>query len=327
VICTDKTGTLTQNKMTVGNLRADGELFAITGEGYQPVGEVRRNDRRAELRECRAVRLSLQAAMLASDARLEPEPAASGEGRWRMVGDPTEGALVVAAAKADLHRERVEALYPRVAEVPFDSDRKRMSTIHRVPGSHFAAKDAAALSVETPYVAFVKGAPALALEKGEPGVMDKPPRPPGEPFITRSMVLSLALQSAAVTAVSLFAFWIGRSVFGTVEAARAMAFVALSGCQLVRAYTNRSESASLFSLGVFTNKWMQYAVASSAVLLAAVLYIPGLNKVFDAIPLSARQWAYLAPLLVFPAVVDELTKLARRGARNSRGGSLRGAAA
>ncbi|OHD68626.1 MAG: ATPase, partial [Spirochaetes bacterium RBG_13_68_11] len=165
VICTDKTGTLTQNEMTAGRLWADRELLEVTGEGYQPEGEVRRDNQRAELRDS-SVRLLLQAAMLASDAHLEFAEDEAGGKRWRMVGDPTEGALVVAAAKANLHRTAVETHYPRVAEIPFDSDRKLMSTIHTVPDpSTVAKKDADRVNVGTPYVAFVKGAPDQLLGK------------------------------------------------------------------------------------------------------------------------------------------------------------------
>ncbi|MCX7039950.1 MAG: HAD-IC family P-type ATPase [Spirochaetes bacterium] len=158
------------------------------------------------------------------------------------------------------------------------------------------------------------GAPALALglEKGEPGIMGRPPRPTGEPIINRSMILALAMQTVAITAVTLLAFWIGRTVFGGVVEARTMAFVVLSGCQLVRAYTNRSERASIFSIGVFSNRSMQYAVGLSTLLLLAVVYIPYVNVVFNAAPLSLTQWAYMAPLLFVPAIVDELTKLGLR---------------
>ena len=164
------------------------------------------------------------------------------------------------------------------------------------------------------------GAPALALglEKGEPGIMDRPPRPAREPIINRSMILGLVLQSITITCVALLAFWLGRNTFGSVDVARTMAFMVLSGCQLLRAYTNRSEHASLFSLGVFSNRWMQYATASSVALLLAVVYVPGLNGVFNAVPLSLRQWGYLAPLLLLPAIVDELTKLGRRIFERSR---------
>ena len=158
------------------------------------------------------------------------------------------------------------------------------------------------------------GAPALALgmEKEEPGTMDRPPRPTGQPIIDRSMVLGLALQGVAITAVTLLAFRIGLTGYASVAVARSMAFVTLSGCQVLRAYTNRSERASVFSLGVFSSRWMQYAALSSITLMLAVVYVPGLNDVFNAVPLSAGQWARLAPLLVFPAAVDELTKWALR---------------
>ena len=106
--------------------------------------------------------------------------------------------------------------------------------------------------------------------------------------------------------------------FGSVTAGRTMAFVTLSGCQVLRAYTNRSERASVFSLGVFSSRWMQYAALSSTALLLAVIYIPGLNTVFNAVPLSAAHWARLAPLLVLPAVVDELTKWALRAGERVR---------
>jgi Ca2+-transporting ATPase len=164
------------------------------------------------------------------------------------------------------------------------------------------------------------GAPALALgmERGEPGIMVRPPRPPREPIINRSMILGLALQAVAITASSLAAFWIGLNVFGSEPVAHTMAFVMLSGCQLARAYTNRSERASLFSLGVFSNRWMQYAVLVSSVLLLAAVYVPGMNTVFNAVPLTLEQWGYLAPLLFVPAIIDELAKLGLRIAERRR---------
>jgi Ca2+-transporting ATPase len=116
----------------------------------------------------------------------------------------------------------------------------------------------------------------------------------------------------AITGTTLLAFWIGLHVFDSEPVAHTMAFFMLSGCQLARAYTNRSERASLFSLGVFSNRWMQYAVAVSSVLLLAAVYVPGMNTVFNAVPLTPAHWAYLAPLLFVPAVVDELAKLGLR---------------
>ncbi len=596
VICTDKTGTLTQNQMTASRLFADAEVLEVTGEGYHPEGEVQKDKRRAELRELPSVRLLLQAGMLAGDAHLEMTDSTGPDGgRWRMVGDPTEGALVVAAAKAGLHRDKVESLYPRVAEIPFDSDRKRMTTIHSVPSTDaLKAKEAAAIDSGSPYVAFVKGAPdlilercaailekgkrrtmtdedkrrildvnnrfavqalrvlaasyrplnalpsqptpedverdlvflgligmidparpeaadavvtaheaglkvvmvtgdykdtaaaigkgiglvkegeqvlsgaeidklgdeeltsalqktnvfarvspqhkvrivdilkkrghvvgmtgdgvndapalkkadigiamgitgtdvtketadmvltddnfasiisaveqgriifsnirkfvyyllscnvgeigtvflgtllgwpvpltaiqllwtnlitdgmpalALGMEKGEPGIMKRPPRPTKEPIINRSMIVSLLLQAVAITFSTLMAFWIGWKVDGSETEARTMAFVTLSFCQLIRAYTNRSERASLFQIGVFSNKWMQYAFLTSTTLLLGVIYIPFVNNVFGVVPLSGVSWEYLAPLILLPAVMDEVTKIFLRRADRKR---------
>lgn len=119
VICTDKTGTLTSAEMTVIQVWAAGGLHAVTGTGYAPVGEVS---------EPGAVRALLRAAALCGNARLVPPAGRTG---WRVLGDTTEGALLVAAAKAGLDRADEEAALPRVAEFPFDSARKRMSTLHR----------------------------------------------------------------------------------------------------------------------------------------------------------------------------------------------------
>ncbi|MCX7031263.1 MAG: cation-translocating P-type ATPase [Spirochaetes bacterium] len=589
VICTDKTGTLTQNEMTAGRIWADRELLEVTGEGYQPEGEVRKDSRRAELRDS-SVRLLLQAAMLASDAHLELVENGPEGKRWHMVGDPTEGALVVAAAKADLHRQTVEAHYPRVAEMPFDSVRKLMSTVHAVPAPPAVTKKEAVLfGMPTPYVLFVKGAPdellvrctrilvrgvvmpleaadrssvleanshlasgalrvlgvafrgldavpespdpatverdlvfiglvgmmdparpeappavetahraglrvimvtgdyketaaaigrsiglmesgdvvlsgaeidahddvqlatvldrvsvfarvspqhkvrvvdalkkkghvvgmtgdgvndapalkradigiamgitgtdvtketadmvltddnfasiisaveqgriifsnirkfvffllscnlaeiavvfigtlvgwpvpltaiqllwinlltdgapalALGLEKGEPDLMLQPPRPVKEPIITGPMMGRILLQSSAITFAALFAFWYGLNVKGSGEWAGTMAFVTLMCCELIRAYTNRSERASIFSIGVFSNKYMQYAVFSSVALLLAALYVPFLSdRVFGSQQMGWREWAVALPLALLPAFVDEMCKVVLR---------------
>jgi len=592
VICSDKTGTLTQNEMTavrfyVANLRLD-----VSGEGYQPKGEFTNYGDSANPREHPEILALLTGGLLASDADLElmePEDAADAdEGRYRMVGDPTEGALVVAAAKAGLWRDEVEERLPRVAEIPFDSDRKRMTTIHRGECRGLEASDAAE------YVAYVKGAPdvmlslcdtilengvdvpltpgrrqhienvirdlgkgglrvlavayrhleeipeeldpdtverklslvglvamtdparpevkpavqkarragirtmmitgdypdtaraiaeeielvrsengkvltgadlqamsdddlieaiddvdvfarvspqhkvrivealkardqvvamtgdgvndapalkrasigvamgitgtdvtkqtadmvltddnyasivsaveqgriiysnirkfvyfllscnmaeimviflgtlfgagspltpiqllwlnlltdgapalALGLEKGDPDIMERQPRPVREPIINRLMTIGISVQTVAITAVVLAAFYVGR-MWDPVDPSLAgsMAFVTLSASELVRAYTARSERASLFRLGVFSNKYMQYAVAVSVVLLLAVVYVPFLQPIFDTVSLGAREWALILPLLLVPSIAAEVTKAVIR----ARGG-------
>jgi len=165
------------------------------------------------------------------------------------------------------------------------------------------------------------GAPALALgmEKQEPGIMDRPPRPVSRPIIDRAMTAGLILQGVAITAVSLLAFWLGWKVDGSVAAGRTMAFVTLSLCQVLRAYTNRSERSSVLSIGLFSNPWMQYAALSSLALVLVVLYVPGVDTVFAAVGLTPGQWARLVPLLLLPAMLDEMAKAIQRARDRRRG--------
>jgi P-type Ca2+ transporter type 2C len=125
VICTDKTGTLTRDEMTVRQVVVAGQTLEVSGAGYEPSGEYSRDGSSTEPGE--AFREALRAATLASDARLLRDEA---DGGWQVRGDPTEGALVVAAAKAGLRQEDLEATFPRVDEVPFTSESKRMTTLH-----------------------------------------------------------------------------------------------------------------------------------------------------------------------------------------------------
>ncbi len=588
VICSDKTGTLTQNEMTavrlyVANLRLD-----VSGEGYQPKGRFTNYGDPADPYDHPEILALLTGGLLSSDAQLEPVSSEEGvdesETHYRMVGDPTEGALVVAAAKAGLWREEVEDRLPRVAEIPFDSDRKRMTTIHRgqsrgleesggaeyvayvkgapdvmlslcdsilengvdvplTPGRRqhidnvirdlggdglrvlavayrhldevpdepdpdeveqdlsliglvamtdparpevkpaiekarragirtmmitgdypdtalaiaeeinlvksdngrvltgadlegmsdeellaeidevdvFArvspkhkvrivealkardqvvamtgdgVNDAPALKrasigvamgitgtdvtketadmvlTDDNYASIVSaveqgrviysnirkfvyfliscnmaeimviflgtlfgsgsplsaiqllwlnlltdGAPALALglETGDPDIMERPPRPVHEPIINRLMTLGISVQTVAITAVVLAAFYLGRMWEpGNPFLAGTMAFVTLSASELARAYTARSERASLFRLGVFSNKYMQYAVVLSVVLLLSAVYVPFLQPIFDTVPLGAREWSVILPLLLAPSVAAEVTKAAIR---------------
>lgn len=570
-ICSDKTGTLTQNQMTAVRLYSDGAILNIMGQGYVPEGDFYRNGSTYDPKTLPEVSQLLLGGLLASDARLENE-AANGSENYRIIGDPTEGALVVAAAKADLWRKAVEKDYPRVAEIPFDSTRKQMSTIHRQPAGNgflsftkgapeivldhcdrilengqtvplteahrqqiwdtnsamandalrvlavaqrelpelptkiepetietgltliglvamidparpevqpaierarhagirtimvtgdypdtaraiareigllreggkvlrgadiepmsaeelaaivddvdvfarvspehkvriveaFRARDhvvamtgdgvndAPALkrasigvamgitgtdvSKETAdmvltddnYVSIVSaveqgrviysnirkfvyfllscnlaeiaviflatlagapspltpiqllwlnlltdGAPALALgvEKGDPDIMEHPPRPVSEPIINYEMRLGMVIQTIMKTTVTLIAFALGRYLQPDDWAlAQTMAFVTLSTSELLRAFTARSEFYSLFKLGLFTNRYMIYAVSASIGLLLLVLYIPFLGNIFDTVVLEPIHWLYIIPLFFLPAVAEEITK-------------------
>ncbi len=144
VICSDKTGTLTRDEMTVRQILTAGHLLDVTGAGYEPRGTFSENGRVVEPMTMASLRTLLQGAALASDARLVQV-----NGRWDIKGDPTEGALVVAAAKAGLQKGELEQQFPRVAEIPFTSETKRMTTLHQTPEG---------------VVAYSKGAPEVILD-------------------------------------------------------------------------------------------------------------------------------------------------------------------
>lgn len=601
VICSDKTGTLTQNAMTVVQVYADDTLLSVTGEGYTPQGEFLETEREVEKAVEAArypgVSLLLRAGLLCNDAKIEPDSAdahqgdgAGGKGRWRMVGDPTEGALVVVAGKAGYWREEVERDLPRVAEIPFDSDRKRMTTIHDMRSSRFSAEKTRweqLLGVHR-YLAIVKGAPdlvlslcthiyrdgrvapltqadrqiilaknaalasnalrvlaaavrplpeipqdddlnptaverdlifvglwgmidparpevkpaiavardagirtvmitgdypntaeaiareinllrpggkvvtgheldamddktmtevarnvdvyarvspqhkvrivdalkalghiaamtgdgvndapalkradigvamgitgtdvsketaamvltddnyasivsaveegriiysnirkfvfyllscnvgeilvifiatilgwplpltaiqllilnlitdgapalALGLEKGDPDIMQRPPRRPDEPVINREMLVGIVVQALAISFAVLAAFRIGLAWFpGSLHHAQTMAFATLSISELFRAYTARSERFNIWQVGIFSNKYMQYAVASSLVILLAIIYVPFLDPIFDTAFLNLPEWLVMLPLILTPAIAAEITKV------------------
>ena len=159
VICTDKTGTLTKNEMTVTRLFTGDRVFEVTGEGYEPVGEIRetldvKREMSSSLKNLSpftshvsplpvGLRELLTAAVLCNGATLRQE-----EGIWRILGDPTEGALLVAAAKASLTIETLAKADDFLGEAPFDPERKMMTIVRRTPDGP---------------VAYVKGAPDMLL--------------------------------------------------------------------------------------------------------------------------------------------------------------------
>ncbi|NPV74793.1 MAG: cation-translocating P-type ATPase [Anaerolineae bacterium] len=587
VICTDKTGTLTQNEMTVTRIWADDHFFEVTGSGYSPKGDFLLDGKAVNIHDYHAAAHTLWVGVLNNDAALEALPSENGSHAYRMIGDPTEGSILVTAAKAGAVTPALLEAYPRKDEIPFDSSRKRMVTLHavdqpdprdispfyeqngkrwyaitvkgapdivldlcsyyermdgsaapldeaarqrilaandamtldalRVLGLAYRVLPAAPLQVNseelekdlifagmvgmidparpevTPalqmaqragirtimitgdypntaraiakaigllrperqvltgnqlaemddctleksvrdvdvfarvspehkmrivdalrannevvamtgdgvndapaikradigvamgitgtdvakqtadmvltddnYASIVSaieqgriiysnirkfvyyllscnlaeiaiiflatlftgrsplaaiqllwlnlvtdGAPALALsnEKGDPDIMDQPPRPAKEPIINRHMQLGIVIQTIVITAVTLAAFYIGLSSDVHYEFAETMAFVTLSVSELLRAYTARSEYYPLFKIGVFGNKWMNIGVLVSLLMIILVVYVPFLQEVFETTPLGWSQWFEILPLLLIPSVAAELTKV------------------
>ncbi|MBN2002405.1 MAG: cation-translocating P-type ATPase [Anaerolineae bacterium] len=601
VICSDKTGTLTQNQMTATRIWADGHTYEVTGRGYTPEGTfVLNGNEVSNVANDPVLQAALWGGVLCNDAILEPHT----DTEYRMIGDPTEGAMVVSGAKAGFWRDKLEKVFPRVNEIPFDSDRKRMTTIHDLepadkknvsplPGggkdnyvaivkgapdltldccTHILTADgpvvlteskrkevldanaeqasqalrvlavayrplsdvpsepkpaeiekdlifvalqgmidparpevlpavqkaqgaglrtimvtgdyaatAAAIASEIGilreghktvsgaeleamsddelanvidkvdvfarvaphhkmrivaalrarnnivamtgdgvndapalkqadigvamgitgtdvtkqtadmvltddnYVSIVSaieqgrviysnirkfvyfllscnvaeiailfistllgwsppltaiqllwlnllsdGAPALALglEKGDPDLMERAPRPPDEPIINREMWIGVGIQTVAITVAVLGAYLLGMNYFGPNLAAikhtvgtkdyndfvlltsETMSFMTLVLSELFRAYTSRSERYPLFKLGVFSNKWMQYAIGFSVFLLLIVVYIPvpKVQEIFNTTPLTLTEWGAMLPLILLPSVAAELYK-------------------
>ncbi|TVY08737.1 calcium-translocating P-type ATPase, SERCA-type [Paenibacillus cremeus] len=136
VICSDKTGTLTQNKMSVTHLWVGGDLLEVTGDGYDPRGDILKQGQPVDIRKNQMLRRMLQISVLCNNASLHEERSETKKkkaeelaGAWNIKGDPTEGALIVLGAKAGVTHQTLEGLYSRVNELPFDSERKRMSVV------------------------------------------------------------------------------------------------------------------------------------------------------------------------------------------------------
>lgn len=146
VICSDKTGTLTKGEMTVRRLYVDGQTVDVTGVGYEPKGEFKIGNKTFEPNS-EAFSLLAMASILCNDAKLEQM-----EGRWQIRGDPTEAAMIVVAEKAGHRQEDYRIKYPRVGELSFSSERKRMSTIHSRPRNGKR-------------ILFTKGAPEVVLKR------------------------------------------------------------------------------------------------------------------------------------------------------------------
>ncbi len=147
VICSDKTGTLTQNEMTVTKAYTNGQEINFTGTGYSPEGEASSTDGSpVSMDDNTNVKTMISIAGLTNDAKITNE-----DGMYRVMGDPTEGALLTMGAKLGSSKDQLNQDYPRIDEIPFDSDRKMMSTFH----DNF---------VDGKVVSFTKGAPDIVID-------------------------------------------------------------------------------------------------------------------------------------------------------------------
>jgi len=154
-ICSDKTGTLTQNKMVVQWVITPHHTFQVTGEGYAPNGEFLIAEAGVSAQEYPELQVLLQGCALCNDAVLQYE-----QDDWLILGDPTEGALITLAGKGGVDKEPLRRQFPRVGEIPFSSERKRMSVICQGSNGSAVTNDG-----QGTYLMFTKGSPELVLER------------------------------------------------------------------------------------------------------------------------------------------------------------------
>jgi Ca2+-transporting ATPase len=168
--------------------------------------------------------------------------------------------------------------------------------------------------------------PALALgrEKGEPGIMNLPPRSKHEPIINKDMLVNISIQAVGIFLAVAGAFIAalasmnkGSTFFYAgpldkvmpIDVARTVAFATLICAELFRAFAARSERISVFKLGLFSNKMMNASVGISILLLLAVIYIPGVNGIFDNVMISPLAWCIIIPLAIVPFLLNEVVKV------------------
>lgn len=147
VICSDKTGTLTKNEMTVNHIWMPHQEFVVTGTGYEPVGQILADGRVTDSQNDESLTWLLKGAVLCNNASIQPPHGE--QTRYTVLGDPTEACLKVLAQKAGLYLDTIHVEAPRVKELTFDSDRKRMTTIHELKSDFLGGH----------MVSFTKGAP------------------------------------------------------------------------------------------------------------------------------------------------------------------------
>ena len=298
-----------EHKMRIVNaLQANGEVVAMTGDGVNDAPAIKRSD------------IGVAMGITGTDVAKETAD---------MVLTNDNYASIVSAV------EQGRVIYGNIRKFVFFLLSTNASEIMIIFLTTLAGLPAPLTAIQLLWLNLVTdGAPALALamEKGDPDIMERKPRPKDEPIIHGPMRIGLLVQTIALTTGVLTAFLLGllwhleegafvpagmnpiryllehdwRGV--NVQTAETMAFVTLSVSELFRAYTVRSEKVSLFRIGVFSNKYMQYAIAFSLTLIILVVNVPFLQPIFNTHFLTPREWLVVGGLSLIPAIAEEITK-------------------
>jgi Ca2+-transporting ATPase len=302
-----------EHKMRIVDaLQANGEVVAMTGDGVNDAPAIKRSD------------IGIAMGITGTDVAKQTAD---------MVLTDDNYASIVSAV------EQGRVIYSNIRKFVFYLLSSNVAEIMIIFLAILAGLPAPLTAIQLLWLNLVTdGAPALALamEKGDPDIMEHKPRAKQEPIINRAMGLGLVVQTIAQTSAVLLAFGLGlvwhlkvgdvmpqganpiiyliqydwRGV--DVQTAETMAFVTLSLCELFRAYTVRSERSSLFRIGIFSNKWMQIAVGISLALVLLVVNMPFLQPIFNTHFLSLREWGIVFGLAIIPAIAEEITKLVMR---------------
>jgi Ca2+-transporting ATPase len=298
-----------ENKLRIVNaLRANGEVVAMTGDGVNDAPSIKAAD------------IGVAMGITGTDVAKESAD---------MVLTDDNYASIVSA----VHQGRI--IYDNIRKFVFFLLSSNVAEIMIIFLAMLAGVPSPLTVIQLLWLNLLTdGAPALALamEKGDPDIMGRPPRPPQEPVINANMRLGIMVQTfaqagAVLTAFAMGLLWHLRAGDAVpaganalayllrydwrgldVQSAETMAFLTLSLCELFRAYTVRSERLSIFRIGVFSNRTMQYAVGLSLMLLGLVVSVPFLQPVFNTHFPSAREWAVVLGLALVPAIAEEITK-------------------
>jgi Ca2+-transporting ATPase len=298
-----------EHKMRIVDaLQANNEVVAMTGDGVNDAPAIKRSD------------IGVAMGITGTDVAKETAD---------MVLTDDNYASIVAAV------EQGRIIYSNIRKFVFFLLSSNVAEIMIIFLATLAGLPAPLTAIQLLWLNLITdGAPALALalEKGDPDIMSRKPRAKTEPIINRTMGLGITIQTIAQTSAVLLAFGLGltrhlegaaavpngiSSLFDLlrydwrgvdVQTAETMAFATLSLCELFRAYTVRSERASIFQIGLFSNRYMQLAVGASISLLLLVCAVPFLQPIFNTHFLSAREWSTVVTLALIPAVSEEITK-------------------